>query len=104
MELRPPDRYLLAGALSELVSFRDSPIAGQVQLVKMERGGVPFPVGLKTKLQRMDVLTVAGLKGAVQEAGDLLGRIARPSTATDLLTLSVGMILGFLIGLMMSRR
>jgi putative transport protein len=83
----------------ELVSFRDSPIAGQVQLVKLERGGVPYPAGLKTKLQRMDILTVAGLKGAVQEAGDLLGRIARPSTATDLLTLSAGMILGFLIGL-----
>jgi putative transport protein len=83
----------------ELVSFRDSPIAGQVQLVKLERGGVPFPAGLKTKLQRMDILTVAGLKGAVQEAGDILGRIARPSTATDLLTLSVGMLLGFLIGL-----
>jgi putative transport protein len=83
----------------ELVSFRDSPIAGQVQLIKLERSGVPFPAGLKTKLQRMDVLTVAGLKGAVQEAGDLLGRIARPSTATDLLTLSIGMILGFLIGL-----
>jgi putative transport protein len=83
----------------ELVSFRDSPIAGQVQLVKFERGGLPFPVGLKTKLQRMDILTVAGLKGAVQEAGDLFGRIARPSTATDLLTLSAGMILGFLIGL-----
>jgi len=65
----------------------------------MERGGVPFPVGLRTKLQRMDILTVAGLKGAVQEAGDILGRIARPSTATDLLTLAVGMIIGFLIGL-----
>jgi putative transport protein len=83
----------------ELVSFRDSPIAGQVQLVKFERSGLPFPVGLRTKLQRMDVLTVVGLKGAVQEAADLMGRIARPSTATDLLTLSVGMLLGFLIGL-----
>ncbi|MDI3469930.1 MAG: putative membrane protein [Pseudolabrys sp.] len=83
----------------ELETFRSSPIAGQVQLVKMERGGVPFPAGLKTKLQRMDVLTVAGLKGAVDEAGRMLGRIARPSTSTDLLTLSAGMILGFLIGL-----
>ena len=63
-----------------------------------ERGGVPFPVGLKTKLQRMDILTVVGLKGAVEEAGNMFGRIARPSTSTDLLTLSVGMILGFLIG------
>jgi putative transport protein len=83
----------------ELVSFRDSPIAGQVQLVKFERSGLPFPVGLKTKLQRMDILTVVGLKGAVEQAGNIFGRIARPSTATDLLTLSVGMILGFLIGL-----
>ena len=30
--------------------------------------------------------------------GALLGKIARPSTSTDLLTLAVGMILGFLIG------
>ena len=83
----------------ELESFRDSPFAGQLQVVNYERGGVPFPVGLKTKLQRMDILTVVGLKGAVAEAGDMFGRIARPSTATDLLTLSVGMILGFLIGM-----
>jgi putative transport protein len=83
----------------ELVSFRDSPFAGQVQLVKFERSGLPFPAGLKTKLQRMDILTVVGLKGAVKEAADLMGHIARPSTATDLLTLAAGMVLGFLIGL-----
>jgi putative transport protein len=83
----------------ELESFRSSPISGQVQLVKLERGGVPFPVGLKTKLQRMDILTVAGLKGAVEEAGKIFGRVARPSTSTDLLTLAAGMIIGFLIGL-----
>ena len=53
----------------ELVSFRDAPFAGQLQLVKFERSGVPFPVGLKTKLQRRDILTVVGLAGAVQEAG-----------------------------------
>jgi len=47
----------------------------------------------------MDVVFVAGLKSAVQRVGDMVGRIARPSTATDLLTLSIGMILGFVIGL-----
>jgi putative transport protein len=41
-----------------------------------------------------------GLKGAVQEVATLFGRIARPSTATDLLALAVGMILGFLIGML----
>jgi putative transport protein len=83
----------------QLREFRGSEIAGQLQLARIDRGGAPIPIGLDTKLQRMDVLTVAGLKSAVTKAGDMLGRIARPSTATDLLTLAVGMILGFLIGL-----
>lgn len=83
----------------ELISFRQEPFAGQLQIGKYERGGVPFPAGLKTQLQRMDVIQVVGLKSAVQELADKFGRIARPSTATDLLTLSAGMILGFLIGM-----
>ena len=83
----------------ELREFRTSEIAGRIQLGRIDRGGAPIPIGLDTKLQRMDVLTVAGIKSAVETAGAMLGRIARPSTATDLLTLSVGMIIGFLIGL-----
>ena len=81
-----------------LKDFRGEEFAGQVQLLKVERGGMPLPLGLETKLQRMDVMHVAGLKGAVNKAADLFGRVARPSTSTDLLTLALGMILGFLIG------
>jgi putative transport protein len=81
-----------------LKDFRSEDFAGQVALVRMERAGVPYPVALETKLQRMDVLFVSGLKDAVSKAGAFFGRIARPSTATDLLTLALGMILGFLIG------
>jgi putative transport protein len=78
--------------------FRQEDFAGQMQVVRMERGGVPFPVGAETELQRFDVIFVAGLKSAVEKAATTLGRIARPSTVTDLLTLSVGMLLGLLIG------
>jgi putative transport protein len=81
-----------------LKEFRGEEFSGQVQLLRMERGGAPLPVGLETTLQRMDVMHVVGLKDAVGKAATLLGRIARPSTSTDLLTLAVGMILGFLIG------
>ncbi len=81
-----------------LKEFRQEDFAGQMQVVRMERGGVPFPVGAETKLQRFDVIFVAGLKSAVEKVGAGLGRVARPSTATDLLTLSVGMVLGLLIG------
>ena len=47
----------------------------------------------------MDIVSVVGLKSAVNELGEMWGRIARTNTATDLLTLAVGMILGFLIGM-----
>ncbi|MES5814102.1 hypothetical protein [Pseudoxanthomonas sp. Soil82] len=72
--------------------------AGQLQVTRMERSGEPFPVGAETEIKRFDVLYVTGLKGAVDKAGALLGKIARPSTSTDLLTLSGGMVLGLLIG------
>ena len=81
-----------------LKDFRQEDFVGQLGLVKMERGGVPIPLGLETTLQRFDVLYVVGLKGAVDKLAGMLGRVARPSTATDLLTLSVGMIVGLLIG------
>ena len=78
--------------------LRALPDVNQVQLVHIERGGVPLPIGNDTKLQRMDVVTVVGLKNAVTKVGALFGRVVRASTATDLLTLSAGMVLGFLIG------
>ncbi|UWU95658.1 aspartate:alanine exchanger family transporter [Bradyrhizobium sp. CB1015] len=80
-------------------SFRDTAIAGQLQVTKVERGGVQIPAGLKTKLERMDIVSVVGLKSAVNELGEMWGRIARANTSTDLLTLSIGMIIGFLIGM-----
>jgi putative transport protein len=81
-----------------LKEFRHEDFAGQLQVIRLERGGVPIPVGADTTLQRLDVLFVAGLKSAVEKVAAALGKVARPSTATDLLTLSVGMIVGLLIG------
>ena len=80
-------------------SFRGEAIAGQLQIGRVERGGVPIPAGLKTKLQRMDIISVVGLKSAVNDLAEMWGRIARTNTSTDLLTLSAGMILGLLIGM-----
>jgi putative transport protein len=94
-EILVTNKAVVGKALKE---FRNEEFAGQVQLIRMERGGAPLPLGLETTLQRMDVMFVAGLKGAVSKAAQLFGRVARPSTSTDLLTLALGMILGFLIG------
>jgi putative transport protein len=82
----------------ELGEFRNADFAGQLALHHVERGGVPIPIGLHTKLQRFDVIFVAGVTSAIDKAAALFGKVARPSTSTDLLTLSAGMILGLLIG------
>jgi putative transport protein len=94
-EILVTDKSLEGHALKE---FRHEEFAGQIQLLRMERGGVPIPMGADTQLQRFDVLFVAGLRNAVEKVAARLGKVARPSTGTDLLTLSVGMILGLLIG------
>lgn len=94
-EILVTDKTLEGKALKE---FRHEDFAGQLQVVRIERGGVPIPLGADTQLQRFDVLFVAGLKSAVNKLAAMVGKIARPSTATDLLTLSVGMVAGLLIG------
>lgn len=81
-----------------LKSLAAEDFAGQLQVTRLERSGEAIPVGSETALKRLDVLFVTGLRSAVDKAAGLLGKIARPSTSTDLLTLSGGMVLGLLIG------
>ena len=82
----------------ELKDLARTPLAGTIALHHIERAGQTIPMGLNTKLERFDVLFVGGVKSSIDRAAAMLGKIARPSTSTDLLTLALGMILGFLIG------
>ena len=98
-EILVTNKAVIDKKVSELRgTFADADFAGQVHVTRLERGGVPIPVGLDTTLRKLDVIFVVGLKAAVNKAAAIFGRVARPSTSTDLLTLSVGMILGLLIG------
>jgi putative transport protein len=98
-EILVTNKAVVDKKVSELrATFGEADFAGQVHVTRLERGGVPIPVGLDTTLRKLDVLFVVGLKAAVDKAAAVFGKVARPSTATDLLTLSVGMIAGLLIG------
>jgi putative transport protein len=63
-----------------LKEFRHEDFAGQLQLLKIERGGVPILVGLDTTLQRFDVLFVAGLKSAVDKVAGAMGSSSSASS------------------------
>ncbi len=83
----------------ELKELRNADFAGQVALHHIERARRAHPDGPQHQAR--------ALRRAVRRRGRsrrstrpprVLGKIARPSTSTDLLTLALGMILGFLIG------
>ena len=45
----------------------------------LERSGVPIPIGRDTRLQAMDIVSIVGIKEAVDKVGSAFGRVIRPS-------------------------
>ena len=82
----------------ELDELRAADYAGQVAIHHIERGGAPLPLGAHVKLQRLDVIFVAGVKSAVEKIAAQAGEVARPNPAVELATLATGFILGLAFG------
>jgi putative transport protein len=64
------------------------------------RHGHQLPLLPKMELKKGDVLRVYGSVHSVETAGNKVGAVLRPSTATDVATLAFGLVLGFLIGVL----
>ena len=64
----------------------------------MFRGGVEVPKGPDVVVRRGDVLRVTGAKWRIKAIEQHLGRVVRPSVATDLVTLALGLALGSALG------
>jgi putative transport protein len=71
-----------------------------VTLVKLLRGGEQIPFAASTTLNRGDLLRLDGAARHVERAGAVLGYIERPTSATDVVFVGFGIVLGGLIGLL----
>jgi putative transport protein len=71
-----------------------------VVLLKLVRGGEEVPFVPSTVFNRGDLLTLSGAKRDVERAGKALGYIERPSEATDVVFLGLGIVVGGLIGVL----
>jgi putative transport protein len=67
------------------------------------RDGHELPLVPDAKLQRHDVVRVAGIPGGVERLVKALGIAVRPTNATDIITLGVGIATGYLVGLVTVR-
>ncbi|HEX4914006.1 MAG TPA: hypothetical protein VFV51_08610, partial [Vicinamibacterales bacterium] len=71
-----------------------------VALAKLIRGGEEIPFAAETVIQRGDLLRIAGATRDVERVGKALGYIERPSSESDMVFLSLGIVVGGLIGLL----
>ena len=84
------------GQTLEQLSARDD--VRSVFLRRIERRGQDIPIGLKTVVERGDVLHVVGSEPAVDRFAQAVGEIVQPSEVTDFVAVGFAIFLGAMIG------
>jgi len=90
------ERSLVDKTLAEVAELHGQGVA----LAKLTRGGEEIPFVASTRLNRGDVLRLTGSARDVERAGKALGYIERPSSATDVVFVGLGIFIGGLVGLL----
>jgi putative transport protein len=91
------NRAMAGKTLTELAAAESS---RGVFLRKLVRLGEPMPSTAATRIDRGDALSLIGAKPDVERAAKVLGYADRPTVATDMIFVGVGIFVGGLIGLL----
>ncbi len=79
--------------------LRGKPYMYGVMIKSITRqGGVPIPVLAQTQLMQGDMLTIMGLPQEVSAAAPAIGSEERPTTQTDMVFVSLAIVIGGIIG------
>lgn len=78
--------------------LRQSPQAKGVIIDSIKRGNVEIPVAAATRLQRGDILTISGPVADVNASATYIGYPDKPTTASDMVFVGLGIAIGALIG------
>ena len=91
------NRSLVGKTLAELARHES---ARAVFVRSVMRSGQEIPVLAATRVDRGDVLRLTGTKDEVEHAAKVLGYADRPTTATDMVFVGIGIVLGGFVGLL----
>ncbi len=95
------DAVLTNKALADLPLGEVSRLHGRgVALQKLVRAGQEIPFAHGTTLNRGDLLRIAGPQRHVERAAEVIGYAERPTSATDMIFVGIGIVLGGLFGLL----
>ncbi len=81
-----------------VADFRTSKNTHGVIIGSIKRGGVAIPVLADTRLERGDVLTISGPTADVNATAAYIGYADKPTTASDMVFIGLGVAIGALIG------
>lgn len=88
-------KYVVGATVAD---FRASSQSYGVAIDSIRRGGVEIPVTSSTRIQRGDLLTISGLVSDVNAAASYIGYADKPTTASDMVFVGLGIAIGALIG------
>ncbi len=88
-------KYMIGATVSD---FRESPHTKGVVIDNIKRGNVEIPVLASTRLQRGDMLTISGPVADVNATASYIGYADKPTTASDMVFIGIGIAIGALIG------
>jgi len=91
------NKALAGKTLKELAA---SEFTRGVFLRKLLRVGEPIPLNWETRVDRGDVMSLVGAKPDVERAAKELGYADRPTNATDMIFVGLGIVLGGFVGLL----
>ena len=82
----------------KLEFIRKQPFMHGVSVRRIKRAGIDIPVFAQTVVDSGDTLELVGLKKEVETAAKQLGYIDRPTNATDMVFVGIGILKGGVIG------
>lgn len=82
----------------KLEFIRKQPFMHGVNVRRIKRAGIDIPVFAQTMVDSGDTLELVGLKKEVETAAKQLGYIDRPTNATDMVFVGIGILIGGVIG------
>lgn len=85
-------------ANQKLEFIRKQPFMHGVSVRRIKRAGIDIPVFAQTMVDSGDTLEFVGLKKEVETAAKQLGYIDRPTNATDMVFVGIGILIGGVIG------
>ena len=85
-------------ANQKLEFIRKQPFMHGVSVRRIKRAGIDIPVFAQTMVDSGDTLELVGLKKEVETSAKQLGYIDRPTNATDMVFVGIGILIGGVIG------